>query len=172
MLSDHMFRVLVFLCCVLCFAPAQAEPPSVGVIDMGRVMTESALAKLARTDLESLRREKEKLIFQSAGAIETLEQQVNANLDLRPEARQKLIDDLQRKQDAHQRLVSTSTEELRREERLLYAYVERYARLAMKRVAERAGYALIISDPDAVGYVTPKLDITELVLKELGGTTP
>ena len=65
-------------------------------------------------------------------------------------------------------MVTDAREDITREDRQLVAIILQKADGVLKRVAKRKKYTIILMDPPkTVGYVDPKVDITDDVLKVL-----
>ena len=67
----------------------------------------------------------------------------------------------------YQRLVADAKEDITREDRQLVAIILEQANDILKKVAKKKKYGIILKDPNAIGYLDPDVDITDLVLKEL-----
>jgi len=74
---------------------------------------------------------------------------------------------LQKANKEHQRLVSDVKEDILREDRELVSIILQKADGVLKKVAKRGNFAIILKDASAIGYVDPKVDITDAVIKEL-----
>ncbi|CAD7848633.1 MAG: hypothetical protein [Olavius algarvensis Delta 4 endosymbiont] len=66
-----------------------------------------------------------------------------------------------------QRMVADAKEDISREDRELVALILKKADGVLKKIAKKKKYSIILKDPNAIGYLDPDVDITDLVLKEL-----
>jgi len=66
-----------------------------------------------------------------------------------------------------QRMVADAKEDISREDRELVALILKKADDILKKVAKKKRFSIILKDPNAIGYLDPDVDITDLVLKEL-----
>ncbi len=64
-------------------------------------------------------------------------------------------------------MVADAKEEIKRQDRELVARILKKADGALKKVAKKKKYTIILKDPNAIGYLDPEVDITDAVLKEL-----
>ena len=72
-----------------------------------------------------------------------------------------------KKYKEYQRLVADAKEDITREDRELVSIILKKADNVLKRVAKNNKFTIILKDPNAIGYLDPSVDITDLVLKEL-----
>ena len=64
-------------------------------------------------------------------------------------------------------MVADAKEDISREDRELVALILKKADDILKKVAKKKRFSIILKDPNAIGYLDPDVDITDLVLKEL-----
>jgi outer membrane protein len=150
-------------------APAHvgAQALKIGYVNSERVLRESAPAKAAQTKLEAefSKRERELVEVRNRikGAAEQLERDALTLSESEKARRQReLVDqdrDLQRRQREFQEDLN-----LRKNEELA-AVVERANRV-IRQIFESEGYDLILQE---VVFAGPRVDITDKVLKSLGG---
>ena len=151
--------------CATCAAKAGYK---VGYIDLKRLVKESGMGKAARKEIEVLTQEKEK------AAIEKLQkiQQIKSELDkenalLAENKKREKLQQLQNLNKNYKRFISDSKEEITQKDRELVALILKNATESIKAIAKKGGYTLIIKDPNVLGYLDPKVDITDDVLKRL-----
>ena len=84
-----------------------------------------------------------------------------------PVERRNKVQTLNRSYKEYQRLVDDAKEDIANEDRELVSIILLEADAVLKNVAKKKGFAIILKDPNAVGYLDPKVDITDDVLKEL-----
>lgn len=156
--------MVVALAWTLSAAPALAK---VGYINLQRLVNESDMGKDARKDIVKLREKKEKAVVKMQKEITDLRDEINKNTKMKPEARQKKVEELQKIYKEYQRLVQDSKEDIVREDRQLVQIILEKADGVLKDVAKKKGFTIILKDPNAVGYLDPNVDITDDILKEL-----
>ena len=146
--------------------PAMAQTsPRIGFVSTERIMRDSAPAKAAQAKIEKdfSRRDKE---IQDLGArlrtaSEHFEKESAGMSDSDRARRQRELSDMDRDFQRRQREFREDLNQRRNEE--LTAVLDK-ANRAIKTIAERDKFDLILQD--AV-YVSPKLDITDSVIKQL-----
>lgn len=140
----------------------------VGYINLHRLVNESQMGKSARKDIEKLRHEKEEAIKKKGEGVTFLRNQINAEGDkMGASERRAKVNTLKKTYREYQRLAQDAKDDLLNEDRELVAIILEKADGVLKKVAKSNGYAIILKDPNAVGYLDPSVDITDLVLKEL-----
>lgn len=164
-------KLLVMGCCaflLIVFSTTTIAADKVGYINLQRLVNESKMGKAARNDIQKMRQGKQAELTKRLKEINELRDLINKegnNMD--PRERKDKIEILQKAYKEYQRLVADAKEDLTREDRELVAIILQKADGVLKNVAKKNGYAIILKDPNAVGYLDPKADITDLVLKEL-----
>ena len=139
-----------------------------GFVNLRRLVMESAAGRDARAGLEELRAQKEEVIQQSLMELTRLRTRiVTEEKNLGQEELQQKREALEKKVREHNRLVDDIKEELTRRENDLTAEILKLADQALKRVASKSGYNVILKDPNVIGYLSPEADVTDKVLKEL-----
>jgi len=165
-------NLLMLICCIffglaLCSASYAAEN-KVGYINLQRLINESKMGRAAKQEIAKLRQEKEVIIAKKLQDINKFKKFIDEEGDkmsLR-EKRQKQ-EALQRAYKDYQRLVADAKEDITREDRELVSIIMDKADSALKSVAKKYNYSIILKDPNAIGYMDPAVDITDLVVKEL-----
>ncbi len=156
------------MCCavaVLWSSPAGAEG-KVGYVNPKQILGESQIGKAAQADLARMAESKEKRIRQSVSEIEVLQKELAAGA-LNPPDQQRKEEALRAKYEMHDRLIRDSNEEILLEEQKLARNVMQKADVFLRQIASKGGYTIIISDPEAVGYVDPSADLTLQIIKAL-----
>ncbi len=140
----------------------------VGFINLQRLVNESRMGQAARSDLQKMRQEKEALVTAKIREVNELRELINKEGDkMSPrEKRDKLLA-LQKTNKDYQRLVSDVKEDILREDRELVSIILKKADGVLKKVAKRLNYTIILKDASAIGYLDPRVDITDEVLREL-----
>ena len=140
----------------------------VGFINLRRLVNESELGKAAQKDLLALKGEKEAGLKAKLKEIEELKDSINESKD-DPDSDKMLKKNqkLNRMYKEYKRLEDDAKEDITIGDRELVAKILKEADAALKKVAKKKKYTIILKDPNAVGYIDPSVDITDDVLKEL-----
>jgi len=145
--------------------PAHAVDPKFGFVNTERILRESAPAKASQQKLEQEFSKREKAIQDSAAKLKETEQKLERDAAVMPEAertkRQRDAAELERDLQRRQREFREDLNARRNEE--LAGVIER-ANRAIRQIAESEKYDIIFQE--AV-YASPRIDITEKVLKAL-----
>jgi outer membrane protein len=155
--------MLVFLLAPLA---ARAEQ-KLGFVNPQRVVNETRLGQTAKVDLARYVAEKDRLAKESAAQIVILRKEAEAP-NLSPQDRGKREDLLRRKVALHEQLLAENARDIKAEEAKLLQYVMRRAEAVLEELGKKGSYAIIFTDPVAVGYVDKaSVDLTERVVREL-----
>ena len=140
----------------------------VGFINLQRLVNESDMGKKAREDILKLRGEREAFLREKQKEVNDLKDYINKEGGKMESAEKRdQIQKLNKLYKEYQRLVSDAKEEIANEDKDLVAIILKKADDVLKKVAKKKKYAIIIKDPNAIGYLDPEVDITDDVLKEL-----
>ncbi|NLC35738.1 MAG: OmpH family outer membrane protein [Alcaligenaceae bacterium] len=148
-------------------APVQAQGTKIGFVSTDRILRDSPAAKAAQTKIEREFRKREDELQKLADSLNSDIQKFDKDAPVLSEServtrQRRLADkdtDLQRKRREFQ-------EDLNRRRSEEFSTLIEQADAAIKAIAEREGYDLIIQDAVTV---SPRVDITDQVLKALGG---
>lgn len=169
-------RNKVFVAVILAFIltvslaplPALAQQ-KVGFVNPQRVVNETRLGQTAKTDLARYVAEKDRLATASATQLSTLRKEAEAP-GLSANDRAKREDLLRRKAAQHEQLLTENARDVKAEEAKLLQYVMRRAESVLEDLGKKGGYAIIFTDPAAVGYVDKAtVDLTDRLVRELDG---
>jgi len=139
----------------------------VGYINLQRLVNESKMGKLAKSNIEKLRKEKQAEIDRQQKKIQELDAIIKKNGDLMGALNKaEKTEELQRLYKNFKRMVADAKEELANEDGKLVATILEQADGVLKQVAKNKKYSIILKDPDAIGYLDPKVDITDAVILE------
>lgn len=147
-------------------ASAQDQDLKIGVVNLGRLVTESPQAERARKNMEG----------QFAGRMEELKEQrekLQSDVDrlkrdgavMSEEARQKLEDSIRSQQRRLQRAQEEYNEDVQRAEQSEMQELRDDIRTVIDEFARSEGYDLIIGD--GILYAGEKVDLTGQVLSRL-----
>ncbi|OIO03364.1 MAG: hypothetical protein AUJ49_04435 [Desulfovibrionaceae bacterium CG1_02_65_16] len=159
--------LLLALCGAL-FAPGVARAQQkIGFVNPQRVVNETRLGQMAKADLARYVAEKERMARDSAAQLALLKREAEApGLSVSERARRD--DALRRKAGQHEALVQENARDIKAEEAKLLQYVMRRADAVLEDIGRKGGYAIIFTDPNAVGYVDKaSVDLTSRVAREL-----
>jgi outer membrane protein len=161
---------MVVYCVILglIFAGGAVAADKVGYINLQRLVNESKMGKAARADIQKMRTGKQEDLNKRIQEINRLRDLLNkegSNMD--PRERRDKIEILKRAYKEYERLLADAKEDITREDRELVAIILQKADGVLKKVAKKNNYAIILKDPNAIGFLDPEVDITDLVLKEL-----
>jgi len=148
-------------------APVQAQGTKIGFVNTDRILRDSRPAKAAQTKIESEFKKREEELQRMANNLRSQAQKFDKDAPVLSESerikRQRqladLDSDLQRKRREFQ-------EDFNRRRNEEFSAIVEKADAAIKTIAEQQGYDLIIQDAVTV---SPRVDITDQVLKALGG---
>lgn len=162
------FFLAVMLAFLLAPLPALAEQ-KIGFVNPQRVVNETRLGQMAKADLARYVAEKDRLAKESAAQVATLRKEAEGpGLSASDRARRE--DLLRRKAAQHEQLLAENARDIKAEETRLLQYVMRRAEAVLEELGKKGGYAIIFTDPAAVGYVDKaSVDLTERVARELDG---
>lgn len=157
---------LFVLVLTLAAGTAMAQTSKVGFINPQRVVLESRIGKSAQADLARLGEEKDRIIQIKRKQVEDMRIAFEAGAYSATEAtsREKNLRIAIREFD---QLVENSTSDLQGEERRLIKFVMRRADIVLRRLAQEQGFTMILTDPEAIGYVADSMDLTDRVIREL-----
>ncbi|CAB5126084.1 hypothetical protein D3OALGA1CA_4408 [Olavius algarvensis associated proteobacterium Delta 3] len=140
----------------------------VGYINLQRLVNESKMGQSAREDIQKLRKAKEEALARKLQDINAKKDTLNKDWEtLSPRDRRNRRSELKRDVEEYQRLVNEAKEDILREDREVVAIILQKADGVLKKVARRKKFTIILKDPNAIGYLDDKVDITDDVLKEL-----
>jgi outer membrane protein len=138
----------------------------VGYINLQRLVNESKMGKAAKANIEKMRQEKQAEIDSQLKEIQDLKALIEKNGALMGEENKaEKVEELQRMYKNYKRMVADAKEELASEDSKLVSTILEKADGVLKQVAKKEKYSIILKDPDAIGYLDPKVDITDAVIR-------
>ncbi len=168
MIKPKLLAVFCGLSLVALGFATVAAADRVGYIDLHRLVNESKMGQAAREDLRKMRQDRETILAGKLREINELKEYVQKEGDKIPlEEKQDKIEELKKLYKAYQRLLADAKEDISTEDRQLVSIILTKANDVVRKVAKQENYSIILKDPDAIGYLDPAVDITDLVLKEL-----
>lgn len=162
------FVLAVLVICCFSSANVLAASDKVGYINLDRLVKESNMGKVAVENIERLKKEKQAMISRKLKTINEVKLDLeNRNDLLKDEERKERVDELNTLIKEYKRMVADAKEEIAKEDRELVAEILKTADGALKKVAKKKKFTIILKDPNAIGYLDESVDITTDVLKEL-----
>lgn len=151
-----------------CPATAAAQQQRIGFVDPQRVVDQTRLGRRAKADLARYMAEKDRMTRDSAAELAGLRRDAEAS-GLSAQERARRDDAYRRKALQHELLLQENARDVKAEESKLLRYVIRRAGDVLRDIGHKGGYAIILTDPNAVGYIDNKagVDLTERVAREL-----
>lgn len=169
--NTHKFLPLLCAACAVALLFAAARPAlaqqKVGFVNPQRVVNETRLGQMAKADLARYVAEKDRLAKESASQLAALRKESEATA-LSAADRSRREEAYRRKSRMHEILLQENARDIKAEEAKLLQYVMRRADSVLEDLGKKGGYAIIFTDPAAVGYVDKTTaDLTDRVIKEL-----
>lgn len=162
--------LLIVICCVfeMVCGNAVVAADRVGFINLQRLVNESEMGQAAKAEILKLRQEREQAAAAKLQEVNRLKESINAGGNqLSAVERREKLEAFQKAYKEYQRIVADAKEDIAREDRQLVSIILDKADGVLKMVAKKQKYAIILKDPNAIGYLDPEVDITDDVLKEL-----
>lgn len=170
MQCSKLFRpgVAALLLAAFALAPLPAlAQQKIGYVNPQRVVNETRLGQTAKADLARYVAEKSRLARESAAQVAALRKEASAS-GLSAAERAKREESLRHRSAQHEQLLQENARDIKAEEGRLLQYVMRRADSVLEDIGKKGGYAIIITDPNAVGYVDKaSVDLTDRVAREL-----
>lgn len=160
----NIFMLLAAL--TLAAGSAAAQASKVGFVNPQRVIMESRIGRVAQEDLSRFGEIKDRQIRDARAKAEEIQAQLSVGV-LSVSEQASLEQSLRIAAREYDQLVSNSTQDLQNEERRLVKFIMRRADTILRRLAAEMGFTLILTDPEAIGYVDASVDITDRVIREL-----
>ena len=163
-------RVLMMICILmgLIWGTTSYAADKVGYVNLQRLINESKMGKAAREDIQQLRKQKEAVLAFKLKEINMLRDEINEKenqMDSREKRDKRAV--LKRAYEDYQRLVNDAKEDILKEDQEIVSIILKKADGVLKTVAKKKKFAIILKDPNAIGYLDPSVDITDDVLKAL-----
>jgi outer membrane protein len=151
-------------------AQARAQEARIGAVNSDRILRESVSAQAAQKKLEAEFAKRDKDLRDMAQRLKTMSDALDKNgASMSPTDRADKQHDLSNLDSDFQRKRREFNEDLNQRRNEELAAVLDKANKVIKQIAEQQHYDLIVQE--AV-YVSPRIDITDQVLKALAASTP
>ena len=165
--ARHLFPFLIVAALLsLTLLPEQAwAEQKIGYVNPQRVVNETRLGQTAKADLARYVADKDRTARESAAQLTILRKEMEAASG---QDRTRREETLRRKTAQHEALLAENAKDIRAEETRLLQYVMRRAESVLEDIGKKGGYAIILIDPNVLGYVDKaSVDITDRVVREL-----
>jgi len=161
-------RLLAIALVALTLAPGLAlAQQKIGFVNPQRVVNETRLGQMAKADLARYVAEKDRVAKESASQLALFRKEAEA-AGISAAERAKREENYRRRTHQHETLLQENARDVKAEEAKLLQYVMRRADSVLEEMGKKGGYAIIFTDPAAVGYVDKaNVDLTERVAREL-----
>lgn len=151
---------------LLAAAPAQAQDTRIAYVNFERIVRDGAPAKAAQSKLEAEFGKRERDLRELGAKLKAAGERLDKDSAVMAEAerqkRQREVAELDREFQRRQREFSEDLNQRRNEE--LSAVMDRAQRV-VRQIAESEKYDLVLVE---AAYASPRIDITEKVIKALG----
>lgn len=170
---NMLSRLLLLLCLVIFFAPANAEDYKLGAVNIIRIGEQSPQAEKARTTLEKEFSSRDKQFTATQKEVKAQEDKLNKDSAIMSEdERSKLERDILNKKRDLKRDLDEYREDLNLRRNEEFAKIQKEIVDAIQKVAKDNNFDMILTD--GVLYASPKVDVTNLVIdymKKQGAVT-
>lgn len=150
--------------CVSTPQPALAESVKIGVIDIQRIINESAPAQEAREAFLKEREARQSVLLQKRQEVLRMQQEVREGTALSEEDRKSRIEEINQERKELSRLASDLEEELKKKDVEMTREVLEEVRLVVERFRRDKGYSLILERKAVVSY-DEAIDITGEIIR-------
>jgi outer membrane protein len=158
-------RGLILSVILLCAASAFAQTPTIGVIDVQKVVRDSEVGKKALADVKALTDKKQQEINQRQTAIQQMQDKLDKQKDiLSADAQEKLRSDINKGMTDLRRFREDSEQEIQNKLSVALKGLEEKVVPIIQKMGSDKGYSIIITK-DALIYSSPKNDITDEVIR-------
>lgn len=167
-----MRQVFVAAALLLAALPAwaQAQGTKLGFVNTERVLREAVPAQRAQKKIESEFKKRDQELAQIAGDLKRLQDELDKNAmtmsDAQRRSKEREFADMNREFQRRQREFREDLNQRRNEE---LAQVVEQANRVIRQIAEQEKFDLILQD---VVYFSPRIDITDKVIKALDSGKP
>ena len=162
------FSIICLMLMGLVMISSAHAADKVGYINLQRLVNESNIGKESRQNLQKMRQEKEAALKKKSDEYNVLKDYINNNATtMGEEEKKQKIEELRIAYKEYERLLADAKEDIVREDKELVTIILQKADNVLKNVAKKNKYSIILKDSNAIGYLDPSADITDLVLKEL-----
>jgi len=159
---------LIVVTFLVFFSVGACAADRVGYINIQRLIHESKIGENARVDLQKLRAAKEKEVVEKGQLVAQLKEYIiNKKEWADPLEKKETLGKYQKLVKEYDRLLEDAKEDIAREDRELTSIILEKADSALKEVARKNDFTMILKDPNVIGFLNPEVDITDDVLEKL-----
>jgi len=168
--------VAVLLACsfmAFCMASECLAADPIGFIYLPRLLKESKMGKAAQEKIEKTHQRKLADIDAKIAEVETMKQELEKKAPFMTQAeKDKKAAELQKVYSEYEDTRKKAQDELNQMNQELILSVLKTADPIVARIARARGYCMVVKDASVVGFMEPRVDITEEVIKELDRQQP
>lgn len=147
-------------------AGAEERQLKIGFVDLQQALNESEMGKKAKSELESLIREKQTQINEKVGERDKLKEEIEKQASvMSEEARKEKTGKLEDIEKAVERLISDSNEEVQKRQREREVKILKDIDAIIEKIAVDEKFSAIFP-ADVSIYYDDKLDVTERIIKK------
>jgi outer membrane protein len=163
--ESNLMRWLILSTFLLCVVPVFAQVPTIGVIDVQKVVRESEIGKKALAEVKSLTDKKQLEINQKQSSIQAMQDKLDKQKDiLSADAQEKLRSDINKGMTELRRFREDSEQEIQNKLSVALKGLEEKVVPIIQKMGSEKGYSIIITK-DALIYSSPKNDVTDEVIR-------
>ncbi|HRC84172.1 MAG TPA: OmpH family outer membrane protein [Thermoanaerobaculia bacterium] len=151
-----------------------AGSPKIAIIDVERIVTESATGKAALAKLEAYGKEQEGRLQAKKDEIEALRKKISdGQLSLAEDKLNDMRKDLENKGIELRRATDDAQREFNTRQQTALGDIERKVMPVIKKMGEEGGYSMIFRKFDSgLVFATDEIDITQQVIQRLDASQP
>jgi Skp family chaperone for outer membrane proteins len=142
----------------------------VGYINVQRIVSSSNMGKEAATEIARMRaaeNEKIRVLNEELNALKTRFAEARQQEDASESDLVTQLETIQLKDKQLQRYVADAKEYLAKKDKELVARILAKIDPLLEKIAKKRDYTIIIKDPNALAYLSPKADLSDEVVKSL-----
>ncbi len=165
-LSGVLFILLSFAAGAV-FAAEPGPGDRVGFLSLPRLLKETKAGQEASRQVEAVAKQKEDALKPMADALNRLKKELEESTGLSMDARRAKSDDYARAKKDYDRALQDARDEVQAKSQALTSEVYKKADGVVRAVAQRRNYSIILTNPTVMGYLDPRVDITDDVVTEM-----
>jgi len=138
----------------------------VGYINLTRIMKETKAGQEASKQLTAADKAKAEILKPLAESVVRLKKEAE-DTKSPLEARKKAADEYVQVKKDYDRSLQDARDELKTKEQALAAEVYKQADVVVKAVAQKRNYSIVLTNPQVMGYLDTRVEITDEVITEM-----
>lgn len=163
-----MKRILIALAVLLLLSGQAFCQDKVGFVNLQRLLDESAEGRAAGAGYQKELEQKKADLQTRFKEVERLRLLLeNEGPRMTEDKRSDLIMQYDRTASEYERLFRETEDEMRRKNGELIVEVLKKADPIMREIAKERDYSMVIKEPNSLGYLNPRVDITSEILKRM-----